>query len=609
MNKVLKTRVDEAGFTAMLERLGNDCRPDQFIREFVKNSIESIQRLPEQKGQIQIDVNWDLLDESGGAPKISFTDQGDGMSDDELIKNINHLSSTGQNNEHENFGMGAKISSFTRNKAGVSYESWKDSSKDGAMIIISYNEIENAYGLTSFEDSITQDVKWATVPNNIPKFIKEAGHGTRVTLFGDDFNMTNTMDKADGVNVGNRESWIMLYLNSRFFEIPSDIKIKVRIGYYRDRDDTKHNHLLFVSGQKNDLDKNSLQKGSLPISDATIHWWIMKKGRKDHGRHRLKGHCGLIHENETFGCTDGRSNRAANFGIIFGASDVVLYVEPNKNKYEQDSTRTNLRPLKGGELPWDRWYDEFREKMPQELKNYISRIMDQASGTDDENLRSRLKKVMKFFKLTKYRPDPSGAEEADPDSIHNSLTGRNGEIGGSGSTSSRIGGANPGAAAQILASMTKPGGINSSPSTPDPFPEVKWVSLSEGTRDKDEMEDRAAQYLPSDNLIKINSDFQGFRDIINHYVNDHQGIEGAGVIIRDSVREAFSQILMEAVAGTIGLKGRKHWDPDGIKSAYSEEALTTVCMLRYHQMENIKRTIGSKLGKRNNKEQIQSLSP
>ena len=49
------------------------------------------------------------------------------------------------------------------------------------------------------------------------------------------------------------------------------------------------------------------------------------------------------------------------------------------------------------------------------------------------------------------------------------------------------------------------------------------------------MEDRAAQYLPSDNLIKINSDFQGFRDIVDHFVNEHPGIDEAGVIIRDCV--------------------------------------------------------------------------
>ena len=47
--------------------------------------------------------------------------------------------------------MGAKISALQEIRAGVSYESWKDSSDDGSMIIISYNESENAYGLTPFQ--------------------------------------------------------------------------------------------------------------------------------------------------------------------------------------------------------------------------------------------------------------------------------------------------------------------------------------------------------------------------------------------------------------------------------------------------------------------------
>ena len=78
---------------------------------------------------------------------------------------------------------------------------------------------------------------------------------------------------------------------------------------------------------------------------------------------------------------------------------------------------------------------------------------------------TRLKKVIKVFKLTKYRPDLSGAEDFSQ-TRSSILTGREGEKDESGSTGSRIGGPNPGAAAQILASMTKPGGINSDVSTP-----------------------------------------------------------------------------------------------------------------------------------------------
>ena len=71
---------------------------------------------------------------------------------------------------------------------------------------------------------------------------------------------------------------------------------------------------------------------------------------------------------------------------------------PTKTNISKDSTRTSLRPSKeGGELPWDRWYDEFRDNMPQELKNYISKIMDQASGADDENLEYTSQKSYKSF--------------------------------------------------------------------------------------------------------------------------------------------------------------------------------------------------------------------
>ena len=46
----------------MLERLGRDCSPLQYVREYVQNSIEAIQRAECDDGQILIDANWDLND-------------------------------------------------------------------------------------------------------------------------------------------------------------------------------------------------------------------------------------------------------------------------------------------------------------------------------------------------------------------------------------------------------------------------------------------------------------------------------------------------------------------------------------------------------------------
>ena len=47
----------------------------------------------------------------------------------------------------------------------------------------------------------------------------------------------------------------------------------------------------------------------------------------------------------------------------------------------------------------------------------------------------------------------------------------------------------------------------------DPYPEVKWVSVADGTRDPNEMVDRAACYHKNLNLVKANKDFSGYHTV------------------------------------------------------------------------------------------------
>jgi hypothetical protein len=45
---------------------------------------------------------------------------------------------------------------------------------------------------------------------------------------------------------------------------------------------------------------------------------------------------------------------------------------------------------------------------------------------------------------------------------------------------------------------------------PDPFPEVKWLTVTDGSRAPGDLEDRAAKYLAEQNLLLINGDFRAF---------------------------------------------------------------------------------------------------
>ena len=113
-----------ADMTFLVNKLGEDCAPLQYIRELTQNSIDAILRLEDPKGQlITWDVFWPyyLLDEKCTF-KLACVDSGAGMTGEEMVKYINNLSSSIHRQSSEgNFGVGAKIAAAPNNPHGLVY--------------------------------------------------------------------------------------------------------------------------------------------------------------------------------------------------------------------------------------------------------------------------------------------------------------------------------------------------------------------------------------------------------------------------------------------------------------------------------------------------------
>src|SRR5437899_63303 len=107
-NKTLPMTVKNTGF--LLDRLGQDCHPLQFLRELNQNAIEAVRRTG-KPGQIVWDVDWTSLEQTGsGIMKLCVVDTGDGMTGPEMVEHINKLSSSSAEQSFSgNFGVGAKI--------------------------------------------------------------------------------------------------------------------------------------------------------------------------------------------------------------------------------------------------------------------------------------------------------------------------------------------------------------------------------------------------------------------------------------------------------------------------------------------------------------------
>mgnify|MGYP000456261677 CR=1 FL=1 len=593
MSNIYKTSVAPAGLTKLIQRLGRDCTPTQFIREFVMNGIEAILRVGGE-GKIIVDVNWTMYNQDS-VFRMCFIDTGDGMTPDQMLEHLNNLSSSGHsNNVYENYGVGAKIAALTRNHEGIFYESWVDG--HGYGIYLHFDEESDAYGIRSFgteENSpwcieLSDDVK----PEDIDK------HGTKVTLFGMETGQDTLNTPAGAEGYGGRENWFSNYLNTRFFDIPKGIELRGRVGYYRGIDNRKQCYLRQLRGQRVTLDKYKISSGNLMLSDAKVYWWILKKDRDSHGREFIKGHTGSLNQGELFDIGSGRSNKAPGFGIILGKENVVIYLEPI-GSYVQNTTRTGLIKQDGATLPWDKWQDEFRSKMPEEISAYVKNCMNSIiNESNDESIRNRLKAVSEFYKISRYKPLKGGSIIADPDSEIIQTVGAGGKGKTSGGGRRGRPGSGPGSIEELLLSVRKEReGVTAEEVKPTKFPQVTWVSFLDNTRQGDDLEDRAAEFLEKDNIIKANMDFQGFTDLIEYFIKLYPDVDEASNVIKSEVKEAFEQQLIETVTGALSLKNRPKWTPDEFQSALSQEALTAAVMPRYHIVNYVKRAISNKLGK------------
>lgn len=597
----LPLQVHDVGF--LLDRLGQDCHPLQFLRELTQNAIEAILKTPKKSGQIVWDVDW-LSFDLGDHPafKLSITDTGCGMTGEEMCQYINQLSSSGTIQSSDgNYGVGAKVAAATRNHAGLIYLSWKDS--QGAMIHLWRNPDTKQYGLRQIEQPDGTFGHWAELDDMVkPEIIGE--HGTKIILFG---NLPDQDTMKAPPEAASPSTWIAKYLNSRYFRVSEDVVIRARQGWEQPRSNSDVNLLRTLVGQYAYLERHKQSSGTVALSGARAHWWILKDEPalgSNSGFIESSGHIAALYRDELYELVSGRAGQAKlqQFGVIFGYRQMVVYVEPipaDGARLTTNTARTDLL-LNSQRLPWAEWAAEFRENLPQEIAAHIEEIASRASETDhSKSIRERLKAMLDLFKVSRYKPTVSG-----PVLIAEPVPNAGGRLprgdGGAGASSTGGSkGARGGAVGGIYSTFLKVDGEPGREARPDLFPKVLWVSMNDHTREQGEMEDKAARYLEEQHLLKINADFRVFSDMIDHWVEtyskEHGQIAGLRDTVRESVHSWYEQALTETIIGLQALRGSKEWPTNHLQDAWSESALSSVVMQRYHPYNSIKRELGTKI--------------
>lgn len=580
-----------ANMTFLVNKLGQDCSPLQFVRELTQNAIEGVSQLVGEAGEVVWDVAWTHHD-LDGVYKQCCIDTGAGMTGPEMVKYINELSSSiHQQSESGNFGVGAKIAAAPRNPHGLIYMSWKNGS--GHMIHLWFDPEEKVYGLKRWAKNAGEF--WTPVSNDLkPPQIKD--HGTVVILLGNSDD-DNTMEPPPQTQMRSR--WILRYLNTRYFRFPDNVTVRSREGWELPRDDKRHNFLRVVEGQGAWLNRNSESYGVVELEGAHAYWWIIKSNvDSDSGHFAPGGHVAALYQNELYEMKYSRAGfaRLHGFGVIYGADRVAIYVEPVSTKERPvtaNTARTEL-VIAGEPLDWVAWAAEFREKMPDELALLQESIGAQSGEKDHSKaIMERLKQIRDLLRFSRFRPAKDGTVTVDPES---STRGGDPAVRDFVSDGNRESGKKGGRSGDIYALFAESGNTNADPVDSFSEPKCDWVSVEDGTRVPPDLDDRAAKFLLQQNRLLINADFRVFTDMVDRWSQAYTHVPGARNSVKEVVHEWFQQQLIEAVMSAQALKKTGNWSLQELEKLWSEEALTVAVLPRWHIDQSIKRNLGHRLG-------------
>lgn len=590
---LLPSSIGNMGF--MIAKLSEDCSATQFLREFTQNGIDAIGHLPGASG----DITWDVdlpLQQATGRSKLCCIDTGIGMTGPEMVDLLPNWFRSGQvQSSTANFGVGGKVSAFTRNREGITYQSWRNG--QGAMVHLRYDAESDTYGLTRWPNNHGEF--WTPLAENSrPEGIQS--HGTKVTFHGNS-SEEDTVQSPPGV--GSPARWIARALNTRYFRLPTTIRVQAREGCQYDPSDTRHNFLRRIEGQGAWLDRNAEAKGQTALNNATAHWWILREGTRGAGEIAHGGHMAVLFQNELYEMTHGRAGmaRLQAFGAIFGADRVVIYLEPAVTAHQVPKANAARTQVKiGGEAwNWGELSGEFRERLPQALVDLQHEIGSRSGERDyREAIKSRLKQAIEFLGLMRLCPNSAGTILVRP--ANAGETGENRCVHSEDFDRSPAGvlipGRRPGVLPHYLRRLV-PGGSKPARIEPDlGAPTVHWISAEAGTRSHGDLVDRAARYLFETDTILINQDFGVFTSMLERWRATYAHVHGSRKAVGEVVQEWFEQQLIEVVLGAKALGATGRWSSPEQQALWSETALTAAVLPRWHIDSSIGRALSHRFG-------------
>ena len=356
-------------------------------REALVNGIEACQRAVVIRQEMGLEEPYQPEVYLGAHPTypglFCIADNGCGMTYESAERHLASIGCSGnaiardqdQNNIYSldsNKGVGVKISLLPDNPGGLEYVS-ATINPDGTEVCwfkLGYGQnrmpgfllLDEQDGFNGNERVTSVNLDWEEQQSDTLNFphIKAAGHGTVLTLFGDDrTGQTNTTDLGDTFRIRyaqpikqkENDLSLLRWINCRFWDF-NDVKVIVDVG----------NEKCSAKGASHFLNRSRFNGTvQLAMPDQTpvdVHWWVMPQrqgsdlGATSNNWSRM-GHTAIKYKGELYwdpkDTAKARKKHLRNFGIYSGYSQVVIYVDfdslPTKKQQKLIATNESRTKL------------------------------------------------------------------------------------------------------------------------------------------------------------------------------------------------------------------------------------------------------------------------
>ena len=443
----------------IVDRNKRDIRtPGQWLRELKENADEA------GASNIHFGIEWQGVENLGVFRRL-VADDGKGMDEQEINQFMRTYGGGGKpiGAEHENFGIGAKVTLLPWNREGIVVISYKDGL--ASMIRLKHDVATNEYGafIWTTENEFGGDEQlivispeefglaewgisdfgsiWKQIPFWEDKLIPPE-QGTIVLLVGNDPLEDTILGDPDRPEE-RKLHFPARYLNTRIWQVPEEMSISVDLPTSPDKNNWPRSepeqidllgtngitrrpvkgayHYIHNVGGK--VAASSEMEGEQPVEighNVKVHWFLRDTDARPNPYGPRDGMVAVLYENELYDIS-AEQWRFRQFGIRWKEvqRDTYLIIEPPPS---DDTKKQGVYPLGGRdalnlyggkELPFSDWGMVFAGALPGPIEQRLqdARPDDQVDRSWKEKFAER---YLQRWRQPRLQLAPTGETKADP---------------------------------------------------------------------------------------------------------------------------------------------------------------------------------------------------